>query len=679
MLNLRRSPLQRYSVAVLAVVLALLLTQLLLLRFEPSIYPLFFAAVMFSSWYGGIGPGLLSTALAALACAYFFIPPLYSLAISGSDIIGLFQFVLVALLISLLNTLLRSTQRRAEMNAQKAQRNYEHLRQTQESLRESEERSRLLVEEVRDYAIFMLDPNGHIISWNIGSERILGYQEVEIIGQPFSRIFTPEAIERGKPEQELRKTVANGFARENRWHVRKDGTQFWAYCVITPLRDEDGNLRGFSKIMQDITRRKQVEEERQQLLIREQVARAEAEAANRSKDEFLAIVSHELRTPLTAILGWAGILHAGKLDEARTALALETISRNAGLQMQLIEDLLDISRIIRGELSLSFHLVDLVGVITAAIDVVQPAADAKAIQLESVLDPSAGSVWGDEERLQQIVWNLLSNAIKFTPETGRVEVRLSVVSGSFQQATDKYAQIQVRDTGKGISADFLPYVFERFRQADSNSTRAHKGLGLGLAIARHLVELHEGTIQAQSPGIGLGATFTVKLPLLKNTEREGEIGRGGEDNANFPPSPPHPLTPSSPSPLTLEGLRVLVVDDEADTREWITTVLQECGAKVNAVGSVEQALEALENLKPDVLVSDIAMPGEDGYALIRKVRELEPQIGGRIPAVALTAYASVEDYKEALLAGFQLHVAKPVRSAELVAVVASLAELSGKL
>ena len=668
MLKLTRSRLQRYSVAVLTVVVALLLTQLLWRLIKPTLtlYPLFFAAVMVSSWYGGLGPGLLATALAALACVYFLIPPLYSLAGSWSSMVGLIQFVLVALMISVLNTMLRSTQRRAEMNALLAQRSHERLLQTQESLHETEELYRFLVEGVTDYAILMLDLNGHIISWNTGAKRILGYQEVEIIGQHFERIFTPEQIGRGIPEQALRTAAAVGLSQDNRWHVRNDGTQFWANGVLTSLRDEVGNLRGFAKILQDLTERKRAEQERDQLLRREQAARAEAEAANRSKDEFLAILSHELRTPLTAILGWAGILHAGKLDEEKAALALETIERNANLQMQLIEDLLDISRIIRGDISLNVHLVELVPVITAAIEAVQPAADTKAIQLESVLDRKAGPLWGDSDRLQQVVWNLLSNAIKFTPVGGRVEVRLDRL--------DSLVHIQVSDTGKGISADFLPYVFDRFRQADSTSTRVHKGLGLGLAIARHLVELHGGTIQAESQGEGLGATFTVKLPLKAVRSLETSLA-SDEFQAHPTIGDRVPLD----SPLRLNGLRVLVVDDEADARKFVSTVLEECGAEVTAVDSVDSALAAIEHFKPDVLVSDIGMPGEDGYALIRKVRELEADIGGRIPAVALTGYARVENHKEALLAGFQLHVAKPVRSAELIAVVASLAEWTEKL
>lgn len=695
----RSSQLQGYSIAFLTVLLALLLTLLLWqLQRLNSIYPLFLAAVMVSSWYGGFNPGLLATFLSAIVCAYFLLPPFYSLAVTGFSVIGLVQFVLVGVLISSLNSALRQARSQAQKNARAAQQNYESLRQIQDTLRQSEERYRLLIEGVTNYAIFMLDPNGNFTSWNIGAERILGYQEAEIIGQPFERIFSPEAIERGQPQQALTKAVTEGFSKENRWHLRKDGTFFWAHCVITPLRDEKGNLRGFSKIMQDITERKQVEEEKEQLLLREQAARAvseaaqsAAEAANRSKDEFLAIVSHELRTPMTAIIGWAGMLQTGALDEAKVTLALEIIERNANLQMQLIEDLLDISRIVRGELSLSIDLVDLVEVITAAIEVVQSLADAKSIQIETILDTSIEKISGDSDRLQQVVLNLLTNAIKFTPDGGRVKVWLSKEVGNrewgvgsgeefSQPSIPNYVQIQVSDTGKGISADFLPHVFERFCQADSSHTRSDKGLGLGLAIARHVVELHGGTIQAQSQGIGQGATFTVKLPILEESRgAEEQRSRGtGDNNLNFSPQSPVPST-QYPIPNRLTNLRVLVVDDEADVRQWITAVLEECGAEVSTFSSTRQALEALEELHPDVLISDIGMPGEDGYALMRKIREIEAERGGRIPAVALTGYARVEDYKEALAAGFQLHVAKPVRAAELIAVVASLGKMSGKV
>ncbi|MEN9869099.1 MAG: hypothetical protein RLZZ171_82, partial [Cyanobacteriota bacterium] len=447
--------------------------------------------------------------------------------------------------------------------------------------------------------------------------------------------------------------------------VRQDGTRFWAHGVVTSLRDEEGNLRGFAKILQDLTDRKQAEEEREQLLLREQAARAEAEAANRTKDDFLAVVSHELRTPMTAIVGWAGMLQTGMLDEEKAAGAIETIERNANSQMQLIEDLLDISRIVSGDIFLNFGRVNLIDVITSAIEVVQPTADSKGIHLESILAPFVEDsevyspsflVRGDWERLQQVILNLLSNAIKFTPSGGHVEIRLSVINHS-EQKTNRYVQIEVSDTGIGISADFLPHVFDRFRQADSTSSRSSKGLGLGLAIARHSIELHGGIIEAESPGIGQGATFRVTLPLWQKSGEAQENPETGEESI-----------------ISLTGLQVLVVDDDADARRWMCVVLEECGAEVMAVGSVSEALEALERQRPDVLVSDIGMPGEDGYALIRKIRELEPEMGKHVPALALTAYARVEDYQKALAEGFQLHISKPVRAAELIAVVASLAK-----
>ncbi|MES1026422.1 ATP-binding protein [Gloeocapsa sp. BRSZ] len=702
MLRTMRLHFKGYSVAMIAVAIAFLLTKLVWRLTQPHIYPLFLAAVMVSSWYGGMRSGLLATTLSAVLCDYFFVPPLYTLLPTQQGISGVIQFGLVAGLITTLNTRLRSTQKLA-------QRNYEYLRQSQESLRHSEERYRILVEGVRDYAIFMLDSNGIFATWNVGSERMLGYQEAEIIGQPFERIFTPEAIQQGLPKQVLQIAIAAGFSRENRWHIRKDGTYFWTHCIVTALRDDSGNLRGFAKIMQDITQRKLAEEEREQLLLREQAARAEAEAANRAKDDFLAIVSHELRTPMTAIIGWAGMLQSGMLDEDRAALAMETIERHANLQMQLIEDLLDISRIVRGDLALNFDRVDLVTAIAAAIDVVQPTASEKAINLEFVqeLGDSDRSplIWGDAERLQQVVWNLLSNAIKFTPQGGKVTVRLSIISGdgllkntdssqltvkrqptqlpsrsvapasttNYRSAITRFVQIQVSDTGIGIDRDFLPYVFDRFRQADSTSARANKGLGLGLAIARHLIELHGGSIEVDSPGIGQGAIFAINLPYHTIPPENFTV-------TNPARSQSYALRDSTRTfnnPPRLDGLRVLIADDEPDARQWISVVLHESGAEVIAVASVAEALEALTQ-RPDVLVSDIGMPGEDGYALMRKIRELEPEMGGTIPAVALTGYAREEDYTKALAAGFQLHVAKPIRAAELVAVVGSLGRMTGK-
>lgn len=407
----------------------------------------------------------------------------------------------------------------------------------------------------------------------------------------------------------------------------------------------------------EIAERKRVEEERTRLLIREQEARKEAEAANRTKDEFLATVSHELRTPLNAVLGWVRMLRMGKLDEAAVTRALETIERNAKAQAQLIEDLLDVSRIISGKLRLDVRPIDLASVIEAAIDSIRPAIDAKAIRLLTVLDPKASPVSGDAGRLQQVVWNLLSNAIKFTPKGGRVQVRLERINS--------HVEIIVSDTGAGISPEFLPHVFDRFRQADGSLTRSHGGLGLGLAIVRHLVETHGGIVWAESEGVGRGSIFTVQLPLIAVRA------------VDLSPTPDrvHP-TAEWDMPLcstaTLDGLRVLIVDDEDDTLEMLVAVLSQCGAEVKPASSAAEALETLQEWKPDVLVSDIGMPGEDGYTLISKVRALETEQGRQVSAVALTAHARTEDRMRALSSGFQMHLPKPVEPAELVVVIASL-------
>ncbi|MBF2006888.1 MAG: PAS domain S-box protein [Chlorogloeopsis fritschii C42_A2020_084] len=427
--------------------------------------------------------------------------------------------------------------------------------------------------------------------------------------------------------------------------------------------------------------------ERASLISSLQEQTEQLQQANRMKDEFLAILSHELRSPLNAILGWSQILRSRNLNDTQIHKALETIERNARAQAQLVDDLLDISRIIRGKLRLNVRTCDLINIIETALDTVNLAAQTKNIQIQTILDPTVAVVSGDAERLQQVVWNLLSNAIKFTPPGGRVEVRLSGANdGGVETRKDtnqcqldscQYpitstqspisdAQITVKDTGVGISPDFLPYVFDRFRQADSSITRSYGGLGLGLAIVRHLVELHGGTVHVESLGKEQGTTFIVNLPLIKT---EPPKIHTQESIVN---SPSFSLTPS----LTpcLSGVRVLVVDDEADTRDFITTVLQESQAEVQAVSSVREALAAIECYKPDVLVSDIGMPEEDGYSLIRHLRSQPPEKGGKIPAAALTAYARAEDRRQAIQAGFQLHMPKPVDPSELVTVVASLVE-----
>ncbi|HVF27723.1 MAG TPA: ATP-binding protein, partial [Pyrinomonadaceae bacterium] len=419
----------------------------------------------------------------------------------------------------------------------------------------------------------------------------------------------------------------------------------------------------FTGIARDITERKRAEAEREQLLARERQAREQAEEANRIKDEFLATLSHELRTPMTSILGWTQLIRGGQVNQDAFPNALEIIYRNARAQTQLIDDLLDVSRVMTGKLRLDVRSVELSSVIVAATDAVRPAAEGKGIRLQTLLDPKAGPVSGDPDRLQQVIWNLMSNAVKFTPKGGRVQVRLERINS--------HVEITVSDTGCGIAPEFLPHVFDRFRQADQSHTRIHGGLGLGLAIVRQLIELHGGTVHAHSLGEGQGAAFTVSLPLLPI---RAETTREGEERVHPAAETGAPLD----CPPQLDGLHVVVVDDEPDTRDLLVAVLTGCGARVRAAGSSAEALALIEEEKPDVLVSDIGMPGENGYELITKVRQLLARRGDKVPAVALTAYARVEDRVRALSAGYQVHIPKPVEPVELITAVSSLAGRIGR-
>jgi len=398
-----------------------------------------------------------------------------------------------------------------------------------------------------------------------------------------------------------------------------------------------------------ITELQRSEEAREQLLLRAERARNEAEAANRIKDEFLATLSHELRTPLTSLLGWSSVLRESRRDEKVLAQGLDAIDRNARVQAQLIDDLLDVSRIVSGKLNLDVRPLDVCSVTRAAIAVVQPAADAKGITLDYWAQPALGAISADSARVQQIIWNLLSNAVKFTPQGGRINVRV--------QRDGPNIKVTVNDTGQGIDPEFLPRVFDRFRQADSSTTRSFGGLGLGLAIVRHLVELHGGTVSADSDGVGKGATFSASFPLL--TDRAQLIAVLPEIHATEFHS--------------LDGLRVLLVDDERETREIISTVVERTGAEVKACTSAREALSALVEWRPHVILSDIAMPDEDGYSFIGRVRSLAHDEGGNTPAAALTAYAREEDRKQALAAGYQMHIAKPIAAGQLVTMIAKLA------
>jgi signal transduction histidine kinase/integral membrane sensor domain MASE1/ActR/RegA family two-component response regulator len=425
--------------------------------------------------------------------------------------------------------------------------------------------------------------------------------------------------------------------------------EFFSYEIRQPDCPLLDACAGIGGQIGQFLERKGVEEERERALVREHAARNEAEEANRLKDEFLATLSHELRTPLTAMLGWLSMLRGGRLDHDTVGHALETVERNARAQAQLIEDLVDVSRIAGGKLKLEVAPVDLRALISAAVDVVRPAADARGVLLHVATDASVGPVAGDASRLQQVIWNLLSNAVKFTQRDGHVYISLRRV--------DSFAEIEVRDTGIGIAPDFLPSVFERFRQAESPVTRSHRGLGLGLAIVRHLTELHGGTVSAESAGEGLGASFKIQIPLA---------------SSEVPKSDPQPLQVPGSDHQALNGLRVLLVEDEPDARELLLLTLQVSGATVTAVDTVERALGEFRSFRPHVLVSDVGLPVESGYDLIRKVRAL-PDNSSRVPALALTAFASEKDREQALAAGFQLHLAKPVDPDLLIDAIRNLA------
>jgi PAS domain S-box-containing protein len=713
MLKVKRSVLLRYCVSILAVGLALLLSLPLRPLIHPAPHLLVAMAVVVSAWYGGPGSSLPAALFGGLAPYSLFVPPTYSVV----------AFLLALVLIGLLSEAgKRARERlrtaRGELETPGPERTGElaianealraeiaDRRRAEEALRQSEKRFQDLFENSPD-AIFVEDLDGNVLDVNRASCRLHGMERQSLIGKNVLELVPPDK----------REWVARNFAEQLRGERDYIESFSWTQdgrTIPVELRSTPIDYSGEPAVLfhvRDITERKRAEEKirklnadlerrvaerteqleaanklKDELLVREQAARAMAEQANRIKDEFLATVSHELRTPMTSILGWAHVLRKGGIDEVNTARALDTIERNAKSQTQIINDLLDVSRIITGKLRLDVRPVKLAPIVDSAVEVVRPAAGAKGIQLKMSFDPSLSPVSADPDRLQQIIWNLLSNAIKFTPCGGLVEVRLGRVGSQ--------AQISVSDTGEGISPEFLPFVFDHFRQADSSYTRKQGGLGLGLAIVRHLVELHGGEVKAESKGEGNGATFTVNLPLIKlqaadpmardHTERDSTavVGspptssqRGFSDKrtADIRLRGKESATFDEQSEM-LKGLRVLVVEDEPSTLEMLIAVIKQYGAEAKPAATAGEALAALESWRPDIIVSDIGMPEEDGYAMIGKVRALEPERGGRIPAVALTGYARVEDRLRALSAGYQMHVAKPVEPTELAIVVASLA------
>jgi PAS domain S-box-containing protein len=554
----------------------------------------------------------------------------------------------------------------AVIGASKIARTIGERRRAERALAEQREWFRVTLSSIGD-AVITTDRAGNVSFLNPMAERLTGYTSTEAIGQPLARVFnivnerTREPVE-SPADEVLRTGTIIGMANHTSL-IARDGTEHPIEDSAAPIVDDELKTIGVVLVFHDVSERRRAENARQeaerdrdQLLASERAARGDAERANRVKDDFVAALSHELRTPLNAILGWTQLLRRKSQDPATLERGLSVIERNTQLQAQLISDLLDISRIMSGKLRLESQAVELATVIDAAVEAARPMADGKRIVIRRNLDGRAAPVPGDPGRLQQVVSNLLTNAIKFSPEGSAVSVALV--------QEDSHATITVSDTGIGIKADFVPFLFERFRQADSSITRRYGGLGLGLPIVKQLTELHGGSVAAHSAGEGQGATFTVRLPL-------------GVPRANATPAPDRaPDGPGRPSSteVRIEGVRVLLVEDEPDTRDLMERLLAEAGCQVVAVASAAAAIDSLRTARPDILVSDIGLPDEDGYSLMKRVRQVPASDGGNIPAIAVTAFARAEDRLRALQSGFQAHVSKPVDPAALLASIASLAQ-----
>ena len=514
------------------------------------------------------------------------------------------------------------------------------------TLRENEQRSRLLLESTADYAIFMIDARGQITTWNSGAERLLGWSESEAIGRPAAMLYTSEDRLLGLPERQLRMALDNEKASDERAYMRKDASRFWASATLTAIRDSTGTVPGFACVMRDHTELTQAREYLHEALRTSEELRLSAESANHAKDDFISTVSHELRTPLNTIRLWSGLFLGGKVTAKNIDSGFQAIDRAARAQQALIDDLLDASRMASGKLRLALRDTRLADVVQGAIDAVLPNATSRSIKLESRLSDEVGVVRADPDRIQQVILNLLSNAVKFTPSGGAIEVELSRDGGA--------VQIMVRDNGIGIRPEFLPLVFDRFRQAEAVTSRQHAGLGLGLAIARELVELHGGAIVAHSDGEGRGSTFTVRLPLARRQELPAANGDTGAS-----------------SDAKLAGRQVLIVEDESAAAEAMRQFLESAGARVRVATSAASAREAMELHCPDVMVCDIGLPGEDGYQLLASIRKREGEWHtARVGAVAVTAFARENDRRRALEAGFDEHVPKPVDPGQLIDVLA---------
>ncbi|HEX2268350.1 MAG TPA: PAS domain S-box protein [Pyrinomonadaceae bacterium] len=507
-------------------------------------------------------------------------------------------------------------------------------------------------------AVVEWDSDFRVSRWSQSAERLFGWKAEEVIGKHVTEwqfVFADDIDAVALVTNRQREGVEVQGVLRNRNYTR-DGSVLFCEWYNSVLRDDRGRLVSVLSLVLDVTAREKAEQERAALLVRERDARRHAEEADRLKDEFLATLSHELRTPLTSILGWASMIRNGEVEGSNVTRALETIERNARSQARLIDDLLDVSRIITGNLRLDLNLLNLTPIVEAAVDALRPTADVKGIEVRTQFEPPECLVKGDPNRLRQVIWNLLSNAIKFTSRGGSVKIELRCVESN--------ARLTVSDTGEGIPESFLPYVFERFRQAEASLSRRQGGLGLGLAVVRHLVELHGGRIRAESAGPNQGSTFTVDLPLAQERrdparaeERRREIERRRSRSSDK---------------VRLDGVHILLVEDDDDSRKLLGTMLKRYGAIVTSTKSAAEAFDMFSQEAPDLLISDIGMPDEDGYELIRKLRELPAGKGGQTPAIALTGYASRKDRERALAAGYHKHMAKPIEQSEMMAAIASL-------
>jgi len=624
----------------LAAALAAALVRALLFRFVGTSIPFltFFPAIILASLWGGTRAGVTASLL-SLVLAPFWMSPGFK-ALDRVAWLNLLLFGLTcALIVWVVRQIHWSRRKSTELDAK---------------LADTEARFRHLADNIPQLA-WMARPDGHIFWYNRRWSEYTGATAGEMDGWKWEKVHDPDIL------PEVLKTWRLALEKREPWeHTfplrRHDGVFRWFLSRAMPLCDSEGRVVYWFGSNTDITEQREHAEERRRILESERAARSNAERASLLKDEFLATLSHELRTPLNAILGWTQLLRTGERDEASLDEGLQTIERNARAQTRIIEDLLEMSRIVSGKTRLDVQPIDLAGIVESAVGTLAPAAAAKDVRIVKVLDPIQ-TMSGDPARLQQVLWNLLANAIKFTPKGGRVDIVL--------QRINSHVEISVTDNGEGISPEFLPFVFDRFRQQDASKTRRHGGLGLGLSIVKNLTELHGGSVRVESEGLGKGATFTVSLPLVSVRQGAGPRVHPGVDQDEV-----------CPVDVELEGVRVLVVDDERDSLEFVRRLLKECKASVLTASSAAEGLRLIRAEHPDVIVSDIGMPEKDGLEMMRELRGQSAN-NSKIPAIALTAFARSEDRTRAMLAGYQIHLSKPVRPQELVAAVANLAGRTG--